>query len=49
LDMDQFQGTALAGDTTSVVTGQEDYLTGYTLTDAAGNIMEYDAQGNPIG
>tara|TARA_R110001583_G_scaffold1295_1_gene10609 strand:- start:322 stop:1884 length:1563 start_codon:yes stop_codon:yes gene_type:complete len=49
LDMDQFQGTALAGDTTSVVTGQEDYLTGYTETDAAGNIMEYDAQGNPIG
>ena len=49
LDMDQFQGTALAGDTTSVVTGQEDYLTGYTETDAAGNIMEYDAQGNIVG
>jgi hypothetical protein len=49
LDMDQFKGTALAGDTTSVVTGQEDYLQGYTLTDAAGNVTQYDAEGNIVG
>ena len=49
LDMEQFKGTALAGDVTSVVTGQEDYLTGYTETDAAGNVTQYDAQGNPVG
>ena len=49
LDMEQFKGTALAGDTTSVVTGQEDYLQGYTLTDAAGNVTQYDAEGNIVG
>jgi hypothetical protein len=49
LDIEQFKGTALAGDTTSVVTGQEDYLQGYTLTDAAGNVTQYDAEGNIVG
>ena len=49
LNTEQFIGTALGKDTTSVVTGQEDVLEGYTLTDGAGNVTRYDASGNIVG
>jgi len=46
LEMDQFANTATGGDVV-VDTGEERYVSGYKLTDAMGNVTEYDAAGNP--
>ena len=46
LEMDQFANTATGSDVV-MDTGEERYVSGYKLTDAMGNVTEYDAAGNP--
>ena len=47
LEMDQFANTATGSDV-EIDTGEERYVSGYKLTDAVGNMTEYDAAGNII-
>ena len=47
LEMDQFANTATGSDVV-MDTGEERYVSGYKLTDAVGNMTEYDAAGNII-
>ncbi len=47
LDMDQFANTATGSDVV-MDTGDEEYVSGYKMTDAMGNVTEYDAAGNVI-
>jgi len=47
LEMDQFANTATGSDVV-MDTGEERYVSGYNLTDAMGNVTEYDAAGNPV-
>tara|TARA_Y100000389_G_scaffold48158_1_gene43367 strand:+ start:8220 stop:9803 length:1584 start_codon:yes stop_codon:yes gene_type:complete len=47
LEMDQFANTATGSDV-EIDTGEERYVSGYKLTDAVGNMTEYDAAGNIV-